>query len=210
MNVKLIAAVAAGLLSAVPAFADPVTLDFEGAPSFASVDNFYGGGAGTNVGVLFGGDALAFVNDELGPYFSNAPTPGTIMAPVGADAAMNVLAGFTGTASLFYSSTAATTVSIFSGLNGTGDLLGTFELAANAQNGCLDSPRCHWDFASLAFAGTAQSIQFGSAWSADPEIGTLAAFDNISVAPVPLPAAVWLLLSGLGGLTTLVRRRQLA
>jgi len=206
VNFKIIAALAAGVLCAAPAFSASVTLDFEGASSFQSIDAFYNGGvdgggaSGANHGVLFGGDALALSNDELGPYFSNAPTPGSILTAVGLDAAMNVASGFSGTASFFYSSTAATTVGIFSGLNGTGDLLGTFTLLANSGNGCV-GPLCHWDQASVDFTGLARSIQFGSA-------ANVAGFDNVSVAPVPLPAAIWLLGSSLLGLAGIRRRKS--
>jgi hypothetical protein len=206
VNFKLIAALAAGLLSAAPAFSAAVTLDFEGASSFASIADFYNGGtdtegaSGSNYGVLFGGDALALSNDQDFTYFSNAPTPGSILAPVGPDAALNAASGFAGTVSFYYSTAAAATVSIFSGLDGTGDLLGTFSLLTNAQNGCGDASYCHWDLASLTFAGVARSIQFGTAAGAG--------FDNVTIAPVPLPAAVWLLLSGLTGFGTLARRKR--
>ena len=200
MNVKVIAALAAGLLSAAPAFSAPVVLDFEGTASYGSIADYYGGGPGPNYGVLFGGDALGLSNDipEF-PQFSHAPTPGTIMAPVGADSALNMALGFAGTASFFYSSAEAATVSIYSGLNGTGDVLGTFQLLANATTGCDDSPFCHWDQVSLDFGGIAQSIQFGT--------GQGAGFDNVSVAPVPLPAAIWLLGSSLIGLGGVARRK---
>ncbi|HZF31522.1 MAG TPA: VPLPA-CTERM sorting domain-containing protein [Gammaproteobacteria bacterium] len=197
MNVKLIsAALAAGLLSAGPALSSPVTLDFEGASSFAPVDGFY-----SALGVSFGGDALAISNDAAGPYYSNAPTPGTIMAPVGPAATMNAQYGFAGDASFYYSSDQAADVNVYSGLDGTGSVLATFHLAANSQNGC-SGPFCHWDVASVSFIGTAQSILFGAAASAG--------IDNVSVNMVPLPAAVWLLLSGLGGIGTFLRRKRIA
>jgi hypothetical protein len=200
MNSRLIAAAAAGLLSAAPAFSTQVTIDFESAPtSFQPIGDTY-----LPLGVSFGGDLLAVRNDALGPYFSHAPTPGTIMAPLGAgnDTAMNAgpNASFIDNVTFYYSSAADTTVTIWSGLNGTGSVLGTFNLTANAQNGCADSPACHWDASSVSFSGNARSIQFGNA------IGQ--GFDNITVNAVPLPAAAWLLISGLGGLGSLVRRRR--
>ena len=206
MKLKLIPVLAAGLLCAAPAFSATLTLDFEGATSYASVADFYNGGtdsagaSGPNYGISFGGDALALTNDPSAPNFSNAPTPGTILAPVGPDAALNSVAGFSGLTSFYYSSASDTSVSVFSGLNGTGSLLGTFSLLANAQNGCSDTLFCHWDLASLTIAGVAQSIQFGTAAGAG--------FDNISVAPVPLPAALWLMVSGLFGIGAFGRRKQ--
>jgi hypothetical protein len=203
VNVKVIAALAAGLLSAAPAFSAPVVLDFEGTAALPSIANYYGGGAGPNYGVLFGDDLLGFQPDVVDPQFSNIPSGNTIMSLAGTGGAswMNVAAGFSGTASFFYSSAEGATVSIYSGLNGSGDVLGTFDLLANAQLGCTDTAFCHWDQISLDFGGVAQSIQFGNA------LGT--GFDNVSVAPVPLPAAIWLLGSSLIGLGGVARRRKL-
>ncbi len=215
MKVKLISALAVGLISVAPAVSSAVILDFEGATSFESLNNFYNGGtdsagaAGTNYGISFGGDALALANDVVSTYFTNAPSPVTAMTPVSnpdpllTNASLNVASGFAGTASFYYSSTAETTVEIFSGLNGTGSSLGTFNLANNATSGCSDSPYCHWDLLSVTFAGVAQSIKFGTA-------GDVAAFDNVTVAPVPLPAAGWLMLSALGGIGSFVRRKRAA
>jgi len=206
VNLKLISALAAGFLAA-PAFAAPITLDFEGTSSFQPIADYYNGGtdgngaSGTNYGVSFGLDALGLANDELGPYFSHNPSGTTVMAPVGSDAALNFQHGFFTSISFSYSALADTTVSIFSGLNGTGDLLGTISLAANAQNGCSDSPYCFWSSTTFAFSGIGQSIQFGSA-------ANVAGFDNVSFSPVPLPAAGWLMMSGIGLIAGWRRRKN--
>ena len=198
MNVKLIAALAAGLLSA-PGFAAASILDFEGPTSFDPIGDFY-----SSLGVSFGLDGLALSNDELGPYYSHSPSPGTVFAPVGPDATMNVAGGFAGNISFAYSSKLASSVSLYSGLDGTGTLLGTLNLTANAQNGCTDSPLCFWSLASLDFTGIAKSLTFGG-------LANQAMFDDVTFsAPVPLPAAGWLMMSALGGLGAWARRKRAA
>jgi len=205
VKLKLISALVAGLLSTAPAFS--ATLDFQGAGAYNFIQDYYNGGtndagaSGTNFGISFGPDALALDNDDFFTYYSNSPNAG-ILAAVGEQAALNVATGFSGAVSFWYSASENTAVTIFSGLNGTGDVLGTFNLLANAQNGCSDTLYCHWDFASLTLSGVARSIQFGGS-------AGVAGFDNISVAPVPLPAAGWAMLSALGGLGA-IRRRQRA
>lgn len=215
MKLKLMSVIAAGLLSAAPSFASTVTLDFEGISSYGSINNFYNGGtdipanntttpaSGINYGISFGGDALAFSNDEFTTNYSHAPTNGTIMTAVGSDAALNFANGFTGPVSFFYSSTAESQVQVFSGLNGSGTVLGTFSLLSNAQSGCDDTQFCHWDLASLNIDGVAQSIQFGTTTYT-------AGFDNVTVNAVPLPAAGWAMFSALGGLGALIRRKRAA
>ncbi len=110
--------------------------------------------------------------------------------------------GFAGTLSFSYSSAAATSIRLFSGLDGTGDLLSTIELDQNANNGgCASSVLCFWDTVSLEFGGIARSITFGDAVE-------VAGFDNVTVNAVPLPAAGWLLMSALGGIGAWSRRRR--
>lgn len=201
MKSKLLSALVGGLLTTAPAFA--VTIDFQGAGDYNFIQEYYNGGtndagaSGPSLGVTFGADALALTNDAAFTYYSNAPTPG-VMAAVGADAALNFATGFNDV-SFWYSSIADTTVSIFSGLNGTGALLGVIDLFTNAQKDCSDTAYCHWDLASLQFTGIAQSIQFGSS-------AGLAGFDNVAVS-VPEPSSAMLMLASLAGLGML-RRKQ--
>ncbi len=215
MNYKLLGLIAAGVLSTASAFAAPITMDFEGATSFSTIDGYYNGGTdgagvsgSNNYGISFSGGALALSNDGLGTgtngeYFTNAPTPGTILAPVDADAVMNSVGGFTGLTSFFYSASTDTTVTVYDGLNGTGTALYTFNLLANATQGCSDSAFCHWGSASTELTSLAHSIQFGNA-------ANLAGFDNVSVSAVPVPTAAWLLLSGFGSLGVFARRKKAA
>lgn len=202
MKLKLISAIAAGLLSAAPAFS--LTLDFQDVGANNFIGEYYNGGVndvgatGPNYGVSFGGDILGVTNDEFFQYYSNT-NPGAISA-VGGDAALNFAKGFSGLVSFNYSSNAATTVAVYSGLNGSGTLLGTFSLSATNGACTEDTPFCSWGFSSLNLGGVAHSIEFSNT------VG-VAGFDNISIAPVPVPAAGWLMMSALGGLG-LARRNK--
>lgn len=185
---------AAAALFAAPAYAGVITIDFEAAPSFASILNTY-----SAVGVSFGPDAQGLANDALGPYFSNAPSNLGVMFVSGTDNAMNVAGGFYGI-DFFYSSAADVQdgVQVWSGLDGTGTLLASFSLVNNANAGCSDTAYCHWDRLGASLNGTARSVTFAAG-------AQLAAFDNISV--VPEPASALLAVLGLGILALRPRSR---
>lgn len=204
---KLISTAALALVAAMPAMAADTLVDFETVTGFASIDTFYSGGTdsegntGPALGVAFGGDALGLVND-FDTYFSNAPTAMGTMTPVGSDATMNVAAGFTGRISFAYAASefVAQGVNVYSGLDGTGALLASFNLVGNATAGCADSAFCRFDTLSSSFFGTARSVTFGNA-------ANLAVFDDISITAVPEPATVLMLSLGLAGLMLAQRRR---
>ena len=193
--------------AATPALAQLVLVTFETPTSFASINTHYAGGtdsagvSGANLGVSFGGDAVAVQNDALGPYFSNAPSVLGVMAPVGPDAFMNVPVGFTDL-SFFYSSNAAVVggVKVWSGLGGTGTLLASLSLANNAQFRCSSAPFCRFDNLSTTFSGVARSVGFGDA-------ANVAGFDNVSITAVPEPTTLVLMALGLAGVVGFARRR---
>ncbi|NUZ08856.1 PEP-CTERM sorting domain-containing protein [Piscinibacter koreensis] len=215
MNWLAVTALSAAF-AAAPALAAPITIDFEGVTSFAPIADYYNAGrdgagvagpalAPGQYGVSFAGDALALQNDVLGPYFSNAPSPLGVMFPAGTAATLNSVggSGFVGTLSFYYSSATAVAnaVQLWSGLDGTGALLASFDLAANAQQGgCSDSSYCNFGLLSGSFAGIAHSVTFGNA-------AGFAAFDNVGINVVPEPATALLLALGLGGLAATRRRR---
>jgi hypothetical protein len=107
---------------------------------------------------------------------------------------MNVAAGVHGELDFFYASPSAITGAIkaYSGLNGTGTLLGTFDLAANSSN-ANDS----WSTASFQFSGRALSFDFTQA-------ANVVAFDNISA--IPEPGQLALVLAAAGGMLIASRR----
>jgi hypothetical protein len=147
--------------------------------------------------VHFGLDLIA-VSDPSQANFANAPSGNSAMGVGGAggDYAMTVAAGFN-LLSFFYSATDNTSVTV-SFLNGTAQV---FSLLAN-DGACTNGPAfCMWSLANLDLGGQiATGIDFGAT-------SGVAAFDNVDVNPVPLPAAGWLLMTGLGFLGALRRKR---
>ena len=150
-----------------------IVLSFEGLGDNDYINGFYNGGtsgdgfSGTNYGVEFG-VALGLIDEDAGGSgnFANEPSPSTIMYFLDQNQAyMNVAAGFTTGFSFFYTSSYNGTVSVYDGLDGTGNLLGTANLIPNAQNGnCSGDPNgfyCNWDAVSVSFSGTAKSVVFG-------------------------------------------------
>jgi hypothetical protein len=201
-------AAAAVLLAAAPAFAAPVLLDFElpANASFGSILEYYNGGqdqagnVGPDLGVRFSGDALALIGE---PTIANAPSGVGVLYPFSdvSTTVLNVDFAFTGL-NFFYSSSSALAgaVQVWSGLNGTGSVITSFDLAANAQgNGCTGADFCNFSSLGLAAFAETRSVTFA---------GTEAAFDNIAITPIPEPSTYALMGFGLAGLAAAARRRK--
>lgn len=210
VNLKLAAGLlAGGLLTAAPAFSSTVVIDFEGAGGgFGSIADYYNGGldipvsgpasSGQNYGVHFGLDLIAVAGSDS---VANAPGPGNSQMAVGGsggDYSMSVAKGFDAL-SFFYSAVEDTSVTV-SFLGGSSQ---TYTLAANTGScDLVNGPAlCMWNVASLDLGGrVATGVDFGAT-------SALAAFDNVTVNAVPVPAAVWLMMSALGGLGVIRRKR---
>jgi hypothetical protein len=191
--------VAAGLFSALPAMASPITLNFEDQTSFSSLS------IPDSYGFTANGALLALANDGLGTgsngeYFSNNPSGNTVMFAFGAlpgeYAALTSTAGFQESVSFFFSAAVAGTVYA---RDAAGAVLGSVYLAANSTN--PDSPFNYWQAGLLTFTGLATYIDFS-------EVQGTMAFDDVTVNPVPLPAGLALLPFGLAALRLMSRKRK--
>ena len=207
------------------------TLTFGGQVNATNIENFFdggtdaygtAGGSANNVGITFttpaeflnaGYNGTGF-NGGTGK-FENVPSGATgvlYMASVPTTTApvLNDAAGFTGI-SLNYSLLSNTasdgsTIQLWSGLNGTGTEVGTLTLGASTTPVACTSSHdefCSWSSASnQSLTGVAESVVFAG------DARTYTEFDAVALtAPVPLPASLWLLLGGAGGLWGFARRR---
>lgn len=216
---------------ATSSFAAPIGLTFEGLGNDEQILDFYGGGTaytgsgtpGPDLGVVFNEFARARIDEDSGipganGNFANEPSPDTILLFNEGSAILNFAAGFDTGFSFFYSSTLAAAINVYPEINAGGTALATINLLANATESspgvpCTGDPNpappedvlfCNWDPIGVPFAGLARSIDFSGA-------AGRAGFDNVTfgaVDPVPLPAGVWLLASGLLGFAALRKRRR--
>jgi len=178
-------------MTASAAHAAIITLDFEGIGDQVAVGNFYNGGLGVNCGVEFVGNALGIVAAEAGGTgnFTNAPSmPGVMFWLDGPATIMNVSAGFTDGFATYYSSIDQPgSISIYDGLNGTGNLLATLNLVALGSQGTTGAAYDTWALIGTTFEGTGKSVVFGGS-------ANYIGYDNVTFGSnIPAPGAVAIL-----------------
>ena len=206
------------------ALADPVVLNFEGInanyPSgFAFVNNFYNGGTssdgttGTNYGITFSSNAQAICLNTPGVSCSNTSRGGLgdpnsqkggLFFLSGANTFMDDPGGFTTGFSLFYTAIIDPgSLSVYSGLDGTGTLLASLSLPTTPSNcsGTYSAGFCPFSPVGVSFAGTAKSISFAG-------VANQIVFDDVtfgSVTPgqpppsgTPEPSSLIMMLTGAG------------
>jgi hypothetical protein len=232
MKYLAIAALAAiGAIGAPQAaIAGPVTLNFEGIAPYPNpftvlILDYYNGGTssvgstGTNYGISFDSKAHLLCLTSMTVGCSNTSRggvgdPGSAQGALGfgdiGSKYLNVASGFEGAISFEYAALADNgSVSVYSGLNGTGTLLGSIDLPSNAT-GCPDysgADFCPFSSLSLAFSGVARSVSFNSD-------GLQFAVDDLTfrnvLSPVPEPASWGLMMLGVGAVGGQLRRRRTA
>jgi hypothetical protein len=214
------------LLGLVASQAMATTITFGTEANQAQIENYFNGGtdslgkSGPNDGVAFSLNAESLKAGVSGTQgtgtgkFENLPSgaPGVLYfasVPTGTTSVMNVASGFS-SISFNYSllnnlSSEDSTVQLWSGVNGTGTELGTLSLMASGTPVACTNGKdefCSWSSVSAANFGLAKSVVY----TGDAAVFT--EYDNIKLAPVPLPGALLLLMSGVGGLAGFARRRN--
>ena len=212
--------------SMVPRATRAQIVTFEGVP-LGAIGNFYDGGAGPNFGIEFSPNALAVCLRPEANCLTNGSRGGlgdpssqnTAMFFLGGGSTfLNSTPGFTDGFSFFYSSVFQTgSVNVYSGLGGTGTLLGTLDLGTTTSDcnpAVAQAVFCPFFPVGLSFSGTAHSVVFTGANNGigfdDVTLGsnTAGVIESPDVTTTPEPSTIALVASGLGVVAIVARRRR--
>jgi len=182
--------------------ADSVVLTFEGIKEGSVVGNHY-----IQYGITFSNNATTSISELNGGSGNFVPTPPgftSLGLTSGTAITMDVARGFTSSLSFDYLAGLQGSVTLYSGLNGTGSIVGTMVLPVTPT--CSSGPTyCQWLPVTIDFSGTAMSAVFGGQH-------LYFVVDNIAlqtskVAVVPEPSSLLLISTGIAGIV--FRKRQL-
>lgn len=218
----------------VQSSASVIVLDFEKIEPYPGssstfINDYYNGGtssngsSGTNYGVSFSSNALnvclntlqvSCTNTSRGGQGNPNSQLGGLFFLTGSQTYMNFAAGFSTGFSFFYSAVnQAGSVSVYDGLNGTGNLLATLGLTVTPSD-CpagYSAGFCTFKAIGVAFSGVAKSVSFAGA-------ANQIVFDDVTFGsatpdnprdPVDVPAPGMLALFGLGLFAVAGRRFKL-
>lgn len=209
------------VLGTVVAQAGTIVLTFEGLKDQEQVLNYYNGGfggsgsgPGPNYGITFGSDSLSIISQCCGGTgnFDGAPSMPTILFFLsGVGDVMDVPAGFTTGFSFFYSAPIHPgSVTVYSGLDGTGSVLASLSLPTTPDGHTFGPPcsgnydYCPWLPIGVSFSGTAMSVNFSGT-------ANFIGFDDVTLGSstpgTPEPGTLVLFGSGVLGLAGFVRRK---
>ena len=207
------------------AHADSIPLDLSGLQDREEIQTYFDGGTGgngstggANLGVTFTAGSTAQTNG-VNDGFANVPAAANGAAAyfnqfaAGADVYLDDPTGFTGGFSFWYSNGSGGTVEVdlYSGVDGTGSLVGSILLSSNNNVGDCDPSisYCEWSVGGTSFAGTVESVDFtGANDTTFNNLETL--FSDITIGsaqPAPEPASLAMFAAGVA-LVGRVRRRK--
>ncbi|MGC2494667.1 PEP-CTERM sorting domain-containing protein [Candidatus Binatus sp.] len=190
-------------VTAIAASADSIDITFNGLKEFARVGNLY-----LKDGITFSDNARGAISvlDGGSGNFVPSPPPGisSLALLEGTAITMNVTGGFKSAFSFDYIAGISGSLTLYSGLAGTGSVLATILLPVTPT--CSSGPTyCEWLPVGIDFSGTAKSAVFGGQH-------LYLVVDNIklntgTVSAVPEPASLLLVCTGIAGL--FIRGRKL-
>lgn len=153
------------------------------------VDNYYNGGCGTSYaggsvscdgpdyGVVWSSAIAGDAPTGLWNNVANQPSDPNVMGFLDASSAiMNVAGGFDTGFSFYYAAPFnAGSVTVYDGLNGTGNILTTLTLSTNGSNcdGYAQNYSC-WSPIGVNFLGNARSVDFGG-------VANFITFDDVTI-----------------------------